>query len=270
MTSNLGVGIGYRAPLHTFILSHAEWIDWLEFNAEEFMPLSAARMKLLDDLGDKFRIVPHFTELSIAGPGGPNPQHLDQVVALAKHCASPWVSDHFCYTRTEGAAFDTLLPPPWDAHRVKLATSNIQTVQNVTGLPIAVENIAWTLQVGSLKAEAAALCEVLEATNASLLLDLHNLYCNSRNFNGDAGDLLRCFPLPRLCEVHLAGGQELGGFQLDSHDARVPDAVWDLLSQTCELASVTSVLLERDAAFENAEDDLLSDIERARAIIQAG
>ena len=66
-------------------------------------------------------------------------------------------------------------------------------------------------------------------SGCGLLLDLHNVYTNARNFGFDPYAFLAELDLTRVGEIHLSGGMELHGFYLDAHDGPCPEALWPML-----------------------------------------
>lgn len=145
------------------------------------------------------------------------------------------------------------------------------------------ENIA-TLMVppASAMPEGQWLRQTVKASDAPLLLDLHNLHANAVNLGGALASepraILMDLPLEHVGTVHIAGGRWLAAGQnflgeprwLDDHLHPVPDAVFALLE---ELAAFTlqplTVVLERDGAYP-AMEGLLSELDMARAAMRRG
>ncbi len=86
---------------------------------------------------------------------------------------------------------------------------------------------------------------VAQAANCGILLDLHNLWCNERNGRARVLDVLARMPLDRVWEVHLAGGMELSGFQLDAHSDVVAPQLIDLAAEVLpRLPNVGALIFE--------------------------
>src|SRR5260370_6383891 len=60
-----------------------------------------------------------------------------------------------------------------------------------------------------------------------VLLDLHNLYVTWRNGGISPDAYLAELNLDAIEEIHLAGGDDFGGFYVDSHSGAVPAPVWE-------------------------------------------
>jgi uncharacterized protein (UPF0276 family) len=58
------------------------------------------------------------------------------------------------------------------------------------------------------------------------------LYCNAVNHGFDAVSAIDRINLDRVIEFHVAGGRWQDGYWMETHDGRVPGAVWDLLDYT--------------------------------------
>jgi len=133
-----------------------------------------------------------------------------------------------------------------------------------------VENVATLIDPpASDRDEAAWIGEIVGASGAGLLLDLHNLHANCVNFGGDAARVLRRLPLARVGAVHLAGGKWIGRL-LDDHRHPVPPAVFALLEDLAALApQPLTVIVERDGAYPPMAA-LLGELDQARAALARG
>ena len=65
--------------------------------------------------------------------------------------------------------------------------------------------------------EAEFLNRLCQVSGCGILLDLHNLYVNSRNHGISMEAFLRDIDLRHVVEIHVAGGDELLGFYTVSH-----------------------------------------------------
>jgi uncharacterized protein len=72
--------------------------------------------------------------------------------------------------------------------------------------------------------------ELCTRTGCGVLLDVHNVYANSRNHGFDPVQFVDRLDLSKVWEVHIAGGNEFAGMYTDSHAGPCPDSVWDLLA----------------------------------------
>ena len=145
-----------------------------------------------------------------------------------------WISEHLSFSRI-GAGHETnagiALPVPYDREMLNMLNPRIQAAQTILGCPFLVENnVSYFTFPDQDLSESQFLNELTRSSGCSLLLDLHNVYVNSRNHRFHAEAFLEELDLSRVIEIHVAGGSEMMGFYTDSHTGGVPEAVWDLLS----------------------------------------
>ena len=96
-------------------------------------------------------------------------------------------------------------------------------------------------------AEVDFLCEVLERSDTSLLLDVNNVYVNSVNHAFDPDAYIAQIPASRVAYMHIAGHLEYPDEELllDTHGEAVCENVWGLLERTLKTHSAP-VMIERD------------------------
>ncbi len=164
-----------------------------------------------------------------------------------------WATDHLGASVLAGD--EVLLPMPVPmtdamADHVRARLARLQRVVPDVGL----ENTAWTFVLGDVREEPAFLARALAGEGLHLLLDLHNLLTTATNHDADPFELLGRMPIERVIEIHLAGGSTsppewlASGVtrRLDSHDAAVPEVVWELLDAALpRCASLRAIVLER-------------------------
>jgi len=268
--SALGAGLGYRPQLHDDIMRAADRIDWLELIVEDFLPLSAPRRSLLRELAERFPLVPHCTELSIGSPEQLDRELLGQVAEVAELVDAPWVSDHLCFTSAGGVRLGHLAPVPWTRAAADAMAAKARSVSDAVGRPFLLENIAYNFVIPGELTEAEFITAVLDNSDCYLLLDVTNVYTNATNLGFDPAEHIDAFPLQRLGQLHVAGGTWNDDVLVDSHDAKVPDRVWDLVRQVAGRVTIPAILLERDASFPDDFGEIMGDIDTARAAVTAG
>jgi uncharacterized protein (UPF0276 family) len=190
------------------------------------------------------------------------------------------VSEHYGLMTTPRFTRGAPLPLPRSAAVLEVAHDRMRRLREIASCPIGIENLALAWN----RTEALADGRWLEALSPRdddfVVLDVHNLYCQLVNFGIDIDEALDGYPLARVREIHVSGGSELamwpGGADVvrcDTHDGRVPEAVFDLLARALDRCpSVTAVVFERlggsirDAA---AAEGVRADYRRVRAIAAA-
>ena len=117
--------------------------------------------------------------------------------------------------------------------------------------------------------EADFVNEVLRVTGARLLLDVNNVYVNSRNHGFDARAFLDRLPLDRVVQIHVAGHDRTDpDLLIDTHAEPVIDDVYALLTRVLERTGPLPVLLERDDQFPPWEE-LCAEMRRIDGIVRA-
>jgi uncharacterized protein (UPF0276 family) len=162
-----------------------------------------------------------------------------------------WYSDHLCLTHVAGRETHDLLPLPFTEEAVRRAAARIREVQDVLGLPLAVENVSAYLRMpGGEMDEATFVDAVVREADCKLLLDVNNVYVNSVNFQFDARAYIDALPLDRVVQIHMAGHDvEHEGLLVDTHGAPITDPVFELLGYAlARMGRAPPILLERDHA----------------------
>jgi len=98
---------------------------------------------------------------------------------------------------------------------------------------------------------------ILDGSDASLLLDLNNIFVSSVNHGFEPMDYLDHLDRDRILQIHLAGPSELeNGMMLDTHDHPVRDEVWNLYETIIKGGKPITTLLEWDDQFLSLEETL--------------
>lgn len=263
------LGIGWRPELALAIDRYPK-LGFIEVTAEDLDP-QAPIPPAVERLRQRgLTVVPHGVSLSLGGAEPPDPQRLQRLATLAKKFHAPLVSEHIAFVRAGGLESGHLLPLPRTRAALAVVVANIRIAQAALPVPLALENIASLLEWPAAEMdEATFLTEVLEQTDAQLLLDIENVYANARNHGADPLQFLRNIPLERIAYVHIAGGVDRGGRYHDTHTYPVPAPVLDLLTELCALTAVPGVMLERDDRFP-AEAELTAELDAIAGAMARG
>lgn len=201
-------------------------------------------------------------------------------IAVAHEMKSPWYADHMFFG-FEATSYIWSSPLPFSRAEVERVAGRAAALQDRLKLPLLHENAFYYARApGSEMAEAEFIAALVEKAQTHLLLDLHNIYSNSRNFEGyDAWTFLRTVPLDRVIEIHIAGGQESEGWYHDFHSEPVPEPVWEMLGYVVERArNLKAIVLEvqgpAHSHVSRPVDDswipmINTDLRRAREVVAA-
>ncbi|WP_207934536.1 DUF692 domain-containing protein, partial [Actinomadura sp. KC06] len=250
---DLGVGIGWRPEIAGFV-GALPGLRFAEVIAESVHPAHPAPGLLeLRDRGAA--IVPHGVKLSLGGAEPVAAGRVAHLAACAEALKAPLVSEHVAFVRAGGIEAGHLLPVPRTRAALDALTANIRRTAAELPVPLAVEPIATLFDWPDAEyTEADFLTELLERTDALLLLDVANVYANARNRGEDPAALLDRLPLERIAYCHVAGGSEEGGRYHDTHAAAVPSEVLDLIGELCARHRPPGFLLERDGRYPPAAE----------------
>ncbi len=269
-------GLTWHPSMAASIHAHLDRLDVIEVIPEgRFLDSRRAR-RALRDLARTVPVSIHGVSLGLATAAAIDERRLDSFARLVGEVEPESWSEHLAFVRAGGVELGHLGAPPRTAITVEATAEHIELAQRRVGSYPRVENIATPLEPpGSVMSEAAWLVEMLAASPADLLLDVHNLYSNGVNFGFDPERVLRSLPLERVRAIHIAGGVDVpdpsGGVRrVDDHLHDVPDPVYQLLEILGQLLPhPVDVVLERDGAFP-AFEQMLSQLDVARAALSRG
>lgn len=129
--------------------------------------------------------------------------------------------------------------------------ARVDQLQTALGRRVLVENVSsYVAFAYSTMPEWEFLAALAVRSGCGLLLDINNVYVNSVNHGFDARRYIAGIPADAVGEMHLAGftrKHDLGApLLLDSHDARVDPAVWELYEHALARIGPQPTLIEWD------------------------
>ncbi len=245
------VGLGYRAALHDWIVENEAAIDCLEITAEHFF---GRGQKTLATLSKRFPIFVHGLGLSLGTPGPLDRETLKQFAGVAKVAKAEWVSEHVAFTRTAEVDLGHLNPVPMTRESLSVMVEHAREVSEFCQLPLILENITFDLNIGGELAEVDFLNQLCDQASCGLLLDVTNLFINSKNHRFDATAWLREIQPHYIKQLHIVGYSKLGDAYHDHHAATIQPDLLDLLRTVLDYCSVEAIILERDEKLEAANE----------------
>lgn len=255
----LGFGVGYRSVHAEAIESSPGGIDWFEV----LVDAGLARDRL-ERLRADHPIALHGVHLSIAGDAPVDSPYLRELRALADTLDPVYVSDHLCWTSRGGHHSHDLLPVAYTAEVLDHVALRVDETQQRLGRRLLLENAsAYVAFRADAIDEAAFLAALCRHTGCGMLLDVNNLYVNAMNLGIDPVAYLATIPADAIGYLHVAGHAVLADVRIDTHDAPVADAVWDLYAHATSLFPDAPVILERDDRIPPYAD-LLAELAIAR------
>lgn len=261
-----GFGLGLRPEHYGEFLGQPQPVDWLEIISENYMVPGGKPLAMLDAIRADYPVVMHGVSLSIGSAEPLDMGYLRDLKALAERVEPLWISDHLCWTGINAHNTHDLLPLPYDAPALDCVVDNIGRVQDYLGRRILIENpSSYVTFRSSDRSEWDFLAEMAARADCLLLLDVNNIYVSARNHGFDPQDYLAGLPADRIQQIHLAGHSDMGDYVIDTHDADVCDAVWDLYGDAVRMFGPVATMIERDDHIPPLAD-VIAELDRARAL----
>ena len=224
--------------------------DWLEIVSENYMVDGGRPLAMLDRIRERWPLAMHGVSLDIGGSDPLDRDYLRALARLGRRVRPALVSDHLCWTRHAGVQLHDLLPLPCDESTLHHVAARVRQVQDALGTQLVLENVSSYLRfANSTMDEAEFLSALVVETECGLLLDVNNVYVNARNHGTDPIQYLHALPRRAVRQIHLAGHSEdaLGsGLLIDTHDAPICDAVWELYAHALRRFGPVPSMIERD------------------------
>ena len=144
------------------------------------------------------------------------------------------------------------LPVPLCTEALETGKKALASLARTVDCQVGIENLALAFSKRDVAEQGVFIAEMLREVDGYLLLDLHNIYCQSVNFGVPILDLVRTYPLKRVLEIHVSGGSwsqhraKRAKVRRDTHDGRVPEEVFEALPAVVDLCPMARfVILEK-------------------------
>ncbi len=262
-----GFGLGLRTEHYADFLGEAKpAVDWLEVISENYMVPGGKPLARLDAIRRDHPMVMHGVSLSIGSSDALDLDHLHALKALAARIEPAWISDHLCWTGVDHHNLHDLLPMPHTEAALDHLVVRIQKVQDFLGRRLLIENVSsYVACAADEMSEWEFIGALIRRADCELLLDVNNVYVNSRNHGFDARVFIDALPSERVRQIHLAGHEDHGTHCVDTHDHPVCEAVWALYAHTVARHGAVPTMIERDDHIPPLAD-LLAELDRARRV----
>ena len=208
---------------------------WYDFGIDEpnrFSHASAAIDELRRYAEDR-AVIGHGIGLSMPSAMPLDLGLLDEFVDSHSYLNYRWFSEHLSMFLVPGRSVPNAqagmgLPVILNDEMLELVAGKVRQLGDAMGLPILLENPTIFSAVPEAEmSEPEFFNRLNEETGCGVLLDLHNLYCNTVNLGISADEYIAGIKPEIVREIHLAGGDWLKGHYTDSHSRPTPDQVWD-------------------------------------------
>lgn len=265
-----------RATLPLFEGGEVDVVEWSFDTAWTDRDLPSWMPPVLDDYADAGALLGHGTTYSpLSAVFGD--EHRDWL-ARAKTAMTrrPYqsVTEHFGFMIAGAFEFCAPMPVPYTQAAVRIGVDRLRRLKDAVGVDVGLENLALAFGDADVRDQGPFLEDLLAPVGGFLVLDLHNIHCQARNFDRDPIELLEAYPLARVRQLHVSGGSWSNrGVRQDTHDAEVPEEVFALVPEAARMCSgLRHVILERvGGTLRTASDDarFAEDFRRLRALLRS-
>lgn len=221
-----------------------EEVDILEWSPDIVLDKSAVPDwldGLLVEFGNQNRLLGHGVYYSLfdANWGSRQEQWLSQLKEDLKRHNYCQLTEHFGLMSSTNAHAGFPMPINLNEETLALGINRLQQLKATSQKPIGLENLAFAFTAADVKEQGVFLEKLLAPVDGFLILDLHNLYCQSHNFKISIPDLLAQYPLQLVREIHVSGGSwsEFNNepIRRDTHDDRIPEEVFEAVEYALPL-----------------------------------
>jgi uncharacterized protein (UPF0276 family) len=237
------IGVGYRQEMAGWISSRPRGVNCLEITADHFPPGSEDHLR---KLRTQFPLYVHGLSLSLGTPGPLDVERVNDFARVAEAADAAWISEHIAFTRTSEGDLGHLNPVPPSRASLAVIADHAREVSQRCAKPMLLENITSHLKLEGDLSETDFLNQLCERSGCGLLLDVTNLFINSRNHGFDPIAWLHELDPSKIRQLHIVGYSREGNRYTDAHARPIQNELIELASEVASYARVEAVILERD------------------------
>lgn len=231
-----------QAALPLFQNSEVDCVEWSfdTIRNENFKP--AWLHELLKAYSENGRLIGHGVKFSIFDALWTKRQDkwLNDLKKEVKKYHYVHITEHFGFMSNNDFHKGTPLPVPLGKNTLQIGRDRLKQIQNAAQLPVGIENLPFSFSKEDVKSQGEFLKKLIASVNGFIILDLHNVFCQAKNFKVDIHELIALYPLDRVKEIHISGGswqnsvytKNIKKVRRDTHDERVPSELFPVLEAT--------------------------------------
>lgn len=246
-SDSLGIGLRTDHIADLCKPNHRKDIAFLELAPDNWMNIGGKKREQLETLADHYPLVAHGLSLSIGDTAPLNLDYINNIKTFLDDYAIDVYSEHLSFSRDDQGYLYDLLPIPRRPENIPYLADRIKTVQDILERPLILENITYYHRYSHEMPEQEFIAALIEASDCRLLLDINNLYINSKNHHYDPVVFMMDIPKHAIDYYHIAGhGVEKNDTLIDTHGHPVSAPVMALGQKIINSHGKKPVLLERD------------------------
>ncbi len=256
----LGVGLGYRTEIADELKQSQ--CDYLEIIPENYFE----KNKLKQLFAEKSIVIPHGVDLSIASHSGIKKSHLSRLKMIIDILDPPYWSEHISFSSDVEINLGHLSPVPFDDTSIQIIESNLKEVRKHIKTPLILENITYDVKFDSQYSETDFINKLCEKTEVGLLLDVTNLFINSKNHDFNALKFLEELNPDNVIQFHIIGYEIKKGLYVDTHGQAIQEDLWELYKVALNLLKPNGVIIEWDNNFPHDFGVIKSELAKAQEL----
>lgn len=187
------------------------------------------------------------------------------------------ITEHFGFMNTDNFHQGVPLPVSLHSKTLQIGKDRLNRLQDAVNIPIGIENLAFSFSINDVKEQGDFIGQLVEDIDGFVILDLHNIYCQSCNFKVNIREIIELYPLDKVKEVHLSGGSwqesvySKNKIRRDTHDDAIPEEIFEILPLVLlKCVNLEYIIIERLGSTIKSEKEKLSffhDFYKAKKII---
>ena len=242
-----GCGLGLRRDFLHDIKSDGFLPNFWEVTPENWMYMPHHHKEKFEEIIALRPTLAHGLSLSIGSPDPIDKKFVKAIKKFLDRYRIKYYSEHLSFSALSPNQTYELLPLPMTVKMADHVSDKIKRVEDILQRNLILENATYYHVLDSKLSEAEFINRVMDQSGAKLLLDINNVFVNSKNHHYDAKKFLDDLDLSKTAYIHMAGHYKDEDLDLiiDSHGMPVKDKVWKLLSYALKKINCP-VMIERD------------------------
>ena len=273
-----GLATTYEGGDSSFLERVVPFVQFLEITPDSIarkrngsVRLDSRTLEEIRTVGCDKQVLVHGVGLSIGTASGWNEDYFRLLDELLPKVDTLWHSEHLGFTTVDGEHLGTMLALPRTQRMLDLVSERVRRLQETYPIPFLVENIVHALpDTPGDYSDAAFLNALAERTSCGLILDVYNIECDAHNYGFDINTFLAELDPRHIWEIHVAGGVQHRGYQLDVHSRLIADSTVALarrvIRQSPSVRAITYELLPHAVPVLGC-DVVIGELDRLRNLL---
>lgn len=224
----------------------------------------------------KTQVLAHSTQFSLFDPNFDVHNWLKKCTSNLSGKSISFMSVHFGMNRFGDYRLWTFLPIQPSEKQILMAADRLKLISDHFGCHVGVENLALALSTEDVFRQIDSLEKLIKYSDCRILLDLHNLFCQSQNYSIDFDELVSRYPLEKVLEIHMSGGSDFRTtashqeFRRDTHDGPLPHELIDVYKKnSLKLNNLQWIIYEVQPEFRlQSIFTAIKDINQMRTMVE--